>query len=87
MAIIDLKGNVLIGEGWQEICTKFHRVHPEACKHCIESDLQLSRGIAAGEAKLYKCANQMWDMASPIMVGGHMWAMCLQASFSLKMSS
>ena len=70
MAIIDLNGNVLVGKGWQEICTKFHRVHPEACKHCIESDLQLSRGIPAGEARLYKCANSMWDMASPIMVGG-----------------
>ena len=70
MAIIDLKGSVLVGKGWQEICTKFHRVHPESCAHCIESDLQLSGGAAAGEAKLYKCANRMWDMASPIMVGG-----------------
>ncbi len=25
MAIIDLKGKVLVGAGWQDICTKFHR--------------------------------------------------------------
>ena len=36
----DLKGNVLVGTGWQDICTKFHRVHPETCKHCVESNIQ-----------------------------------------------
>ncbi len=29
MALLDLKGKVLVGVGWQDICTKFHRVHPE----------------------------------------------------------
>ncbi|MDY0130974.1 MAG: PocR ligand-binding domain-containing protein, partial [Methanosarcina vacuolata] len=38
IALVDLKGNVLIGVGWQDICTQFHRVHPETCKNCIESD-------------------------------------------------
>jgi PAS domain S-box-containing protein len=70
MAIIDLKGKVLVGVGWQDICTKFHRVHPETCRHCIESDLQLTAGIPEGEYKLYKCANGMWDMATPIVIGG-----------------
>ncbi len=44
----DLKGNVLVGVGWQDICTKFHRVHPEACKHCIESDTKLSADVLPG---------------------------------------
>ena len=70
MAIIDLKGKVLVGAGWQDICTKFHRVHPETCKHCIESDTLLSAGIPPGESRLYKCKNNMWDIATPIMVGG-----------------
>lgn len=69
MAIIDLKGRVLVGVGWQDICTKFHRVHPETCKHCIESDLELSDGVLPGESRLYKCKNNMWDIATPIMVG------------------
>jgi PAS domain S-box-containing protein len=30
MAIIDLQGNVLVATGWQDICTQFHRVHPQA---------------------------------------------------------
>ncbi len=70
MAIIDLKGEVLVGVGWQDICTNFHRVHPETHKHCIESDTQLSAGIPAGEFKRYKCKNNMWDIATPIIVGG-----------------
>jgi len=70
MSIIDLKGNILVGVGWQDICTKFHRVNPEACKHCVESDTKLSVGIPPGEFKLYRCKNNMWDIATPIMVGG-----------------
>ena len=48
IGINDLKGNVLVGVGWQDICTKFHRVHPETCKHCVESDTKLSAGVAPG---------------------------------------
>ena len=70
MGLTDLKGNVLVSAGWQEICTKFHRVNPEACKHCVESDINLSTGVAPGEYKLYKCKNNMWDVVTPIMVEG-----------------
>jgi ligand-binding sensor protein len=70
MALLDLKGNVLVSVGWQEICTTFHRANPEACKHCIESDINLSTGVAPGEYKLYKCKNNMWDVVTPIMVEG-----------------
>ena len=70
IAIVDLKGNVLVSTGWQTICTQFHRVHPETRQHCIESDTILSSGVEPGDYKLYKCKNNMWDMATPIMVGG-----------------
>ncbi|WP_235283948.1 MULTISPECIES: PAS domain S-box protein [unclassified Methanosarcina] len=70
MALVDLKGNVLVGVGWQEICTRFHRVHPETFRHCVESDTRLSAGVLPGEFKLYRCRNNMWDIATPIMVGG-----------------
>lgn len=66
----DLKGNVLIGVGWQDICTRFHRVHPETCKYCVESDTKLSAIIPPGEFKLHRCKNNMWDVATPVMVGG-----------------
>jgi PAS domain S-box-containing protein len=70
MGMIDLKGKILVGVGWQDICTKFHRVHPETCKNCIESDTLLSADVPPGEFKLYKCQNNMWDVATPITVGG-----------------
>lgn len=69
LAIIDIKGKVLVGVGWQNICTKFHRVHSEACRNCIESDLNLTHGIPDGEFRLYKCKNNMWDIATPIIIG------------------
>ena len=64
------EGNVLVGAGWQDICTKFHRVHPETCKHCVESNTRLSAGVPPGEFKLYRCKNNMWDIVTPIMVSG-----------------
>ncbi len=69
-AIVDLKGVVLVSTGWQKICVAFHRLNPETCAHCVESDLTLSAGIPPGESKLYRCKNGIWDMATPIMIGG-----------------
>ena len=68
--IVDLKRNVLVSAGWQRICTQFHRAHPEACLNCQESEENLSRGVKPGEFKLYKCKNNLWDVVTPIMVGG-----------------
>ena len=70
MALVDLKGNVLASVGWQDICAKFHRVHPETCKHCVESDIKLSADVPPGELKLHRCKNNMWDIATPIIVEG-----------------
>jgi len=70
MAIIDLSGEVIVGAGWQEICTKFHRVHPETARNCFESDLKLTADIPEGEFRLYKCKNGMWDMATPLFFAG-----------------
>ena len=81
MSIIDLKGNVLVGVGWQEICTKFHRIHPETCRHCIESDTVLSAGIKPGEFRLYKCKNSMWDIATPLMIGGRQFGNIFSGQF------
>ena len=60
-AVIDLEWAVIAGSGWQEVCNRFHRTHPEACASCIESDTVLTADIPAGESRLYKCKNGMWD--------------------------
>jgi polar amino acid transport system substrate-binding protein len=69
-AVLDVSGKVLIAIGWQDICTKFHRCHPDTLKNCTESDTILTSGVLAGTVKAYHCKNNMWDMVTPIMVGG-----------------
>ncbi len=71
MAVVDLAGRVLVGVGWQDACTKFHRVHPETSRHCTESDTQLTADVPPGDFKLYRCKNGMCDVATPLMIGGH----------------
>ncbi len=68
-AVLDIAGNVLVAVGWQDICTKFHRCHPDTLKNCIESDTILSNGVPTGIFKAYHCKNNMWDMVTPIMIG------------------
>ncbi len=68
-AIIDLKGNVLAAAGWQDICTKFHRVNPMTLWNCLESDLVLTEGVRPGEFRTYKCKNNMCDIVTPIFIG------------------
>jgi two-component system, cell cycle sensor histidine kinase and response regulator CckA len=69
-AVIDLSGNILVRVGWQDVCTKFHRTHPETNQKCKESDVILSAGIRAGTFRAYQCKNNMWDMATPIEIDG-----------------
>lgn len=69
-AILDLKGNVLVVTGWQDICTEFHRRHPETMKNCIECDTVLSQGVQPGTFKSYLCNNSLWDCVTPLMVAG-----------------
>ncbi len=70
IGILDMKGVPLVSAGWQDVCVKFHRVNPETCRNCLESDTVLSAGAAPGQSHLYKCRNNMWDMATPIIVAG-----------------
>jgi len=70
MSILDRRGRLLVGVGWQEICSSFHRQHPGTAAHCHESDTQLAAGLRQGECRLYRCKNSMWDIATPIVVGG-----------------
>lgn len=68
-AILDLNGTVLVRTEWQDICVNFHRAVPESCAFCYESDVSLSSGVPPGTFKEYRCKNNMWDIATPIMLG------------------
>ena len=70
-AILDLEGNIIVATGWQDICTRFHRVNPLTASRCLESDKELASRIKAGESyTIYTCRNGLVDVAAPIMVDG-----------------
>ena len=70
-AIIDNEGKVLAGSGWQDACTKFHRVHPDVEKLCVESDRRAVERIdEARPAVPYTCPQGLTDSATPLVVGG-----------------
>lgn len=71
-AILDSDANILAAAGWQDICTRFHRVHPETCKRCRESDLYIKEHLAdfSGEYLDYKCRNGLRDVAVPVIIAG-----------------
>lgn len=84
MSVIDLEGRLLVGVGWQDICTRFHRKHPETRSNCLESDLRLSAGLKRGECRLYKCRNHLWDMATPLFVANRHVGNIFTGQFFLK---
>ena len=70
VAIVDIEGHVLVKAGWQDICTRFHRVHPKTRRHCLESDTVLAAGSEPDTPGIYRCRNGLWDMAAPIVIDG-----------------
>ncbi len=74
LAVLDPDGKILIASGWQDICTKYHREHPETLKGCLESDLRINQrlveGLGESEHYAYRCANGLWDVAFPLVIDG-----------------
>src|SRR5665647_2845366 len=70
-SIIDLKGNILHGVGWQNICTEFHRKHNISSERCLKSDTVLANRLKKQEKySIYICKNGMVDAAIPIIIDG-----------------
>jgi ligand-binding sensor protein len=74
LAVLEVDGKVLAATGWEDICTRFHREHPETVKHCLESDLRINEHFLTvnGEQQpyAYRCPNGLWDVAHPLVVEG-----------------
>lgn len=68
-ALVDSDGTVLVASGWRDICTRFHRAHPESARHCTQSDLYLAGNVRQGEYVAYKCRNGLWDVVTPLYIG------------------
>ncbi len=70
IGIIDVDNNILVATGWQDICTKFHRIHPETRKKCFECDHYIAEHLTEGRYIEYKCKNGLWDIAQPVIIEG-----------------
>ncbi len=70
IAIGDQDNNILIGLGWQEICTKYHRVNQASCQNCKISDAFFSQQTP-NHPITYKCKNGLWDFACPIIINNN----------------
>lgn len=69
-SLVDTQGQVVCSAGWQDICSRFHRKHPEAAARCLQSDLLVDRYLAPGEYQAYRCANGLMHYGVPISVDG-----------------
>ncbi|MEN6493982.1 MAG: PocR ligand-binding domain-containing protein [Thermoguttaceae bacterium] len=84
-AIIDREGSVLAAAAWQEICTRFHRVHPETMQRCRESDTVLAARIRPAQSyRVYHCRNGLVDVAFPITIAGEYVANFFMGQFLLE---
>ncbi|MBN1764619.1 MAG: PocR ligand-binding domain-containing protein [Sedimentisphaerales bacterium] len=63
--------DILIGTGWNEICTDFHRKNPETLKHCIQSNISLTQELKEPKViNIRYCENGLVDGATPIVIMG-----------------
>lgn len=71
-AILDSEERMLASVGWQEICARFHRCHPETSARCRESDAYIKAHLNnwPGGFIDYRCQNGLWDVAMPIFIEG-----------------
>lgn len=68
IGIIGRNGTIYVHAGWQSICTEFHRVNPKSCRNCEISDRYIFEHLHEKEYIEYKCMNNMWDIAMPIII-------------------
>ena len=71
IGIIDaLDGSILVGCGWQDICTYYHRADPRSLERCRESDDYIKNHLDPDAACEYTCKNGLRDIGIPIVVAG-----------------
>jgi len=70
-ALLDKESKVLIASGWQDVCTKYHRVNPVIKEKCWESDGYIFKCLNEGNSTVtYKCPMGLVDSATPVVIDG-----------------
>ncbi len=63
--------NILIATGWRDICTKHHRLCPQAAENCLKSNKHLLNQLTEpGKIVVEACDNGLVDCAMPIIIKG-----------------
>lgn len=68
--VVGLDGELLSQAGWENACTRFHRVNEASAAECRESNLVLMRDLRDGQVCGGVCRNGLMDYATPVMVEG-----------------
>ncbi|MBN1921663.1 MAG: GAF domain-containing protein [Anaerolineae bacterium] len=67
-ALLDMERQVLCVVGWQELCTRFHALPPEAAGRCPHSDDYLFSHLRAGDITVHPCPQGLLNCAMPVLV-------------------
>lgn len=69
--VIASDSSIIAASEWQDICTKFHRIHPDSELECIKSDRYAFDHVdEATSSILYQCPRGMTSTATPIFIEG-----------------
>ncbi len=81
-AIVEPDGTVLAYSGWKQICTEFHRTHPETAARCLRNNPLPDR--SSGDSYTLKtCPNGLVDVVIPLKVGDKVCATLYAGQFLL----
>jgi len=75
LGIVDAEGEMLVSTGWQELCSVYHRKHPEFGDRCFLSRMvawsQEASQRPDGEPFEFTCASGLVDIGLPIYFDDH----------------
>ncbi len=71
-SLIDHSTNeIVIAEGWNDVCANFHRQHKIAAQNCRKTRAVMAKGLDdAGEIKISRCSNGLVEGFTPVYIEG-----------------
>ncbi|MGC9397487.1 MAG: PocR ligand-binding domain-containing protein [Anaerolineae bacterium] len=80
-ALLDAERQVLCAVGWQDLCTRFHALPPEAVGRCTYSDDYLFSHLREGSVAVHACPQGLLNCAMPVLVKGEPIATLVMGQF------
>ncbi|MDX9956560.1 MAG: PocR ligand-binding domain-containing protein [Anaerolineae bacterium] len=67
-ALLDAERTILCAVGWQDICTRFHHLPPQAADRCPYSDDFIFSHLHADDYVSHQCEHGLMNSAMPVIV-------------------